>query len=250
MAQRSRALLLAMLRHGHRQQFSDLIGGTASVLARTLRDLSTSSAASTSAAMLPSTDRERSSRAGSQLQATAGEWPQAQHVSCPLPSSSGVVNHGGSSDGDGRGGGSAAADCCPLQAGSAHVASRQLTWGLAAAGLQADLSAHALLQQQHRHASSSSGAATDPAANSPKPGAAQRAPYCRPHPDAAAEAAEPATASAGGNIDTAAAPLATWLDRRCPRGLLPYAQLMRLDKPIGERLTMDQVQETADFVHC
>jgi hypothetical protein len=26
---------------------------------------------------------------------------------------------------------------------------------------------------------------------------------------------------------------ASWLEQRCPHSLLPYAQLMRLDKPIG-----------------
>ena len=32
----------------------------------------------------------------------------------------------------------------------------------------------------------------------------------------------------------AASVAGSWLERRCPRGLLPYAQLMRLDKPIGD----------------
>ncbi len=45
---------------------------------------------------------------------------------------------------------------------------------------------------------------------------------------AAAAAAPPADSS----FSAAAAP-PSWLDRRCPPRLLPYAHLMRLDKPIG-----------------
>ena len=39
------------------------------------------------------------------------------------------------------------------------------------------------------------------------------------------------SALAGSYAAAAAAP--SWLDRTCPPALLPYAHLMRLDKPIG-----------------
>ncbi len=41
-------------------------------------------------------------------------------------------------------------------------------------------------------------------------------------------------APAGGGGPMAGSPPPGWLDRNCPPQLLPYAQLMRLDKPIGE----------------
>ena len=40
-------------------------------------------------------------------------------------------------------------------------------------------------------------------------------------------------ASAGSATTSGPAPK-TWLDRHCPRSLLPYAQLIRMDKPIGK----------------
>ena len=41
-------------------------------------------------------------------------------------------------------------------------------------------------------------------------------------------------ASAGPAAASVPAPATTWLDRYCPKSVLPFAQLIRLDKPIGE----------------
>ena len=41
-------------------------------------------------------------------------------------------------------------------------------------------------------------------------------------------------ANAGPSVAATPAQPATWLDRYCPQSLLPFAQLIRLDKPIGE----------------
>lgn len=49
------------------------------------------------------------------------------------------------------------------------------------------------------------------------------------HSEPAGDGASAAAAAARGAART------TWLDRYLPRGLLPFAHLIRLDKPIGER---------------
>lgn len=148
---------------------------------------------------------------------------------------------------------SAAAQCDRWTACTPPLRRHQLAWGHVAGGF----AARPLLHQ--RRAASSDAAAPASATASPHasvpPGqqsdAGQRAAGSNWQTDDDASAAGPEAAAAPLAVDSiaaTAAPPASWLDKRCPPWLLPYAQLMRLDKPIGEILARHQQYRAGDIV--
>ena len=110
----------------------------------------------------------------------------------------------------------------------------QLAWGHAASSLQAGALAD-ILQQRRSYASNSSGSDPALAASNARLGDTQHSQLAQSQ-SSGARASDDGAASVIGSTSsrTSAAAPGSWLERRCPRKLLPYAQLMRLDKPIGE----------------
>ncbi len=121
-----------------------------------------------------------------------------------------------------------------------NAALPQLTCGLAASLLQAEASA-TFVQQRRWYASNAGGSgsgSTEFTASSPV-GPAPPLQRAQPsHQEQARTSTAHAADDRSSGMDetsgrTSAAVPDSWLEQRCPRSLLPYAQLMRLDKPIG-----------------
>ena len=111
--------------------------------------------------------------------------------------------------------------------------------GLAASGLQ--VGTLATFGQQRRwyagNGAGSGGSGTAFAASSPplegaQPSHLAQMQSSKSSPAPADNVNPPAVTSYASR--PAASIAGSWLERRCPRSLLPYAQLMRLDKPIGD----------------